>query len=60
MFHSFLNAFWQEEDGQDLVEYALLLAFIGLAATAALTTVTTNLNAVWNHINTKLATAATK
>jgi pilus assembly protein Flp/PilA len=60
MFHSFLNAFWQEEDGQDLVEYALLLAFIGLAATAALTTVTTNLNAVWSHVNSKLATAATQ
>jgi Flp pilus assembly pilin Flp len=60
MFHSFLNAFWREEDGQDLVEYALLLAFIALASIAALGTVTTNLNAVWTDINTRLATAATK
>ncbi len=39
MFHSFVNSFLKEEDGQDLVEYSLLLAFIGLAATAILTTV---------------------
>ncbi len=54
MFHSFRNTFWREEDGQDLVEYALLLGFIGLAAIAALSTVTTNLNAVWAKVNTQL------
>jgi Flp pilus assembly pilin Flp len=33
-----LKKFWNEEEGQDLVEYALLLGFISLAVTAALTT----------------------
>ena len=31
-----IRKFWFEEDGQDMVEYALLLAFIALAATALL------------------------
>ncbi len=57
MFHTFVNSFLREEDGQDLVEYSLLLAFIGLAATAVLTTVKTNINALWTKVNTKLTTA---
>jgi len=59
MFHSFVNSFLKEEDGQDLVEYSLLLAFIGLAATAVLTTVKTNITALWNKVNTKLTAADT-
>lgn len=57
MFHSFWNAFWQEEDGQDLVEYSLLLAFIALAAIAVLTSVKTNINQLWTQVNTRLTTA---
>ncbi len=30
MINSILNSFWHQEDGQDMVEYALLLAFISL------------------------------
>lgn len=30
----FLNSFWKDEQGQDLVEYALLMFFIVLAASA--------------------------
>ena len=60
MFHTFVNSFLKEEDGQDLVEYSLLLAFIGLAATAVLTTVKTNINALWTKVNTKLTTANTQ
>jgi len=58
MFYSFLKAFAREEDGQDLVEYALLLAFIALAAIASLTAVRTSLDTVWTNIETKLGTAA--
>ena len=57
MFHSFVNAFLIEEDGQDLVEYSLLLAFIALAATAVLGTVRTQINGIWTTVNTKLTTA---
>jgi pilus assembly protein Flp/PilA len=31
-----LKGLWQEEKGQDLVEYALVAALIGLASVAAL------------------------
>jgi Flp pilus assembly pilin Flp len=32
-----VGAFWRDEDGQDLLEYALLVALIALVATAAVT-----------------------
>ena len=57
MIHSFVNAFLKEEDGQDLVEYSLLLAFIALAATAVLGQVKTTLNGLWTTVNSKLTTA---
>jgi pilus assembly protein Flp/PilA len=59
MVHNFVNAFLKEEDGQDLVEYSLLLAFIGLAATAVLGTIHTSLTGIWSNINSKLSTART-
>ena len=34
-----LNRLWHEEDGQDLVEYALVAALIGLASVVALNNV---------------------
>ena len=54
-----VNSFIKEEDGQDLVEYSLLLAFIGLAATAILTTVRTSIQGLWAQVNTKMNTART-
>ena len=52
-----VKAFWQEEDGQDLVEYSLLLAFIALAAVAVLTSVKTNVATLWNDISDALSDA---
>jgi pilus assembly protein Flp/PilA len=59
MIHTFVNAFVKEEDGQDLVEYSLLLAFIGLAAVALLTNVKSSINGLWTTVNTKLTSANT-
>lgn len=56
---SALKAFWREEDGQDLVEYALLMAFIALAAVAVLTTVQTNITKLWNSVSNALQDAVT-
>lgn len=36
-FAEFARDLWKDESGQDLVEYALLLVFIALAAIAAVT-----------------------
>jgi Flp pilus assembly pilin Flp len=54
-----IRSFFKEEDGQDLVEYSLLLAFIALAAVAVLGQVKTQINGLWTKVNSKLATANT-
>ena len=54
-----IKALWQEEDGQDLVEYSLLLAFIALATIGVLTTVQGSIKTLWATISTKLGTANT-
>ena len=43
------------EDGQDLVEYALLVALISLVAIAAVSNVGTAINSVFVAISTSLA-----
>jgi pilus assembly protein Flp/PilA len=45
-----------EEEGQDLLEYALVVAIIALAATAGMKTVATDINAAFTSIGTKLTT----
>lgn len=56
---SALKAFWVEEDGQDLVEYSLLMAFIALAAVAVLGNVGTTIKGLFTNINTSLTAANT-
>ncbi|MBV9304257.1 MAG: Flp family type IVb pilin [Acidobacteriaceae bacterium] len=56
--HSLLKAFWQEEEGQDLVEYSLLLAFIALAAIALLSSAGGSIKTIWTSINSNLTSAA--
>jgi Flp pilus assembly pilin Flp len=52
-----MKAFWQEEDGQDLVEYSLLLAFIALAAVALLSSVKGQITTLWADISNALTSA---
>ncbi len=44
----------EREEGQALVEYALILALVSLAAVVALTTLGTKITGVFNSINSKL------
>ena len=53
----FLSRIVTEDDGQDLIEYALLAAFIALAAVAAVTQLGTSMNAVYTRISSTLDTA---
>jgi pilus assembly protein Flp/PilA len=55
----FLNRLWHEEDGQDMVEYSLLLGFIALAAIALISTAGGSITTIWTNISTNLASAAT-
>jgi pilus assembly protein Flp/PilA len=44
------------QGGQDLIEYALVVALIAFAAAAGMSTVATNINAAFTNIGTKLTT----
>ena len=48
------NRFVREEQGQDLIEYALLAGFISLVAVLAITNVGVGVNAVYNNIDTQV------
>jgi Flp pilus assembly pilin Flp len=58
MPNSLLMLLREEEDGQDLVEYSLLLAFIALAAIALLSAAGTSATSIWTSINSGLTNAA--
>jgi len=46
------------EEGQDLIEYALVVALIAFAAVATMKTLATDINTVYANIGTQLTTAA--
>jgi pilus assembly protein Flp/PilA len=52
-----LHLFVREEEGQDLIEYALLAAFIALAVGALLPTIRTGLQTIYTSIGAQLTTA---
>lgn len=51
------RSFWSGEEGQDLVEYSLLLAFVCLAGAALYMGMATSTTAIWSIVNTRLAAA---
>jgi Flp pilus assembly pilin Flp len=44
-----MRNFWFDDDGQDLIEYTLLLAFVALASAALFMGVGGNVNGVWDE-----------
>ena len=53
----YVNAFVRDEEGQDLIEYALLVALISLVCVLALTDAGKEVNKIFVSIKGKLATA---
>jgi pilus assembly protein Flp/PilA len=49
-----LKSLLSQEEGQDLVEYALVVALIALAATAGMRTLATNISNAFTTIGTTL------
>jgi Flp pilus assembly pilin Flp len=49
---------WRDEQGQDLIEYTLMLAFVALASAALFSTAGTSINQIWSKTNAQLTTAA--
>ncbi len=56
---TFLTGLWREEQGQDLIEYTLMLAFVALASAALFSSAGTSVNLIWSKTNSQLSTAAT-
>ena len=50
--------FLREKDGQDTMEYTLLLGFVALAAAAIFPVVTASIKTIWNVASNHLANAA--
>jgi Flp pilus assembly pilin Flp len=59
MINSTLQAFWNGEEGQDMVEYSLLLAFIALAAVGLLSGIKTQISGLWSTISSTLSSTNT-
>ena len=54
----FLLRLAREDEGQDLIEYALLAGFIALASVAMITNIGSGVNDVFTSVNTDVAAAA--
>ena len=52
---AFWTRFWKETEGQDLVEYALIVAAIALGMIAAVRGITTALSSLYESISAALA-----
>jgi pilus assembly protein Flp/PilA len=53
MIRTFMNLH-NEESGQDLIEYALVVALIALAATAGMSSLANGINSAFTRLNTIL------
>ncbi len=57
--NQFLYRFWREEDGQDLIEYSLLITFIAIATAAVVGQGQNSIRAIWGASNSTLVQANT-
>ncbi|HEY1910914.1 MAG TPA: Flp family type IVb pilin [Vicinamibacterales bacterium] len=55
---SHLQSFARNDEGQDLLEYALLVALIAVVAVTAVTAAGTTVSGIFNTITTKLTASA--
>ena len=54
-----VRSFVTEENGQDLIEYTLLMAFVALASAALFIGAGGSIKTIWTISNTQLSNAAT-
>ena len=54
---SAVRQFVKDENGQDLIEYTLLLAFVALASAALFTSAGGSISGIWGNASTQLSTA---
>jgi pilus assembly protein Flp/PilA len=49
-----LHNLWKEEQGQDLVEYALLVVLVALAAVTAMSSLASNISSAFANASSQL------
>jgi Flp pilus assembly pilin Flp len=54
---TFLRNFWNDEQGQDLIEYTLLMAFVALASAALFLGAGGSIKGIWTVTNSQLTAA---
>jgi Flp pilus assembly pilin Flp len=54
---TFLRNLWNEEQGQDLIEYTLLMAFVALASAALFIGAGGSVKGIWSTTNSQLTAA---
>jgi Flp pilus assembly pilin Flp len=54
---TYLRNFWKEQEGQDLIEYTLLLAFVALVAAGLFIQAGTVTAGIWGTANSMLTSA---
>jgi len=52
-----IESFWEDERGQDMVEYSLLLAFVCLSGAALFIGMGKTTSTLWGIVNNRLAAA---
>ena len=55
---TFVRNFWNDEQGQDLIEYTLLMAFVALASAALFIGAGGSVKSIWTVANNQLSNAA--
>ena len=54
----FYKRLWQDTEGQDLVEYALMVGMVAVAAVAAMPALSTSISKVFSKVTSTLTSAA--
>ena len=54
-----IRRFWNDDQGQDLIEYTLLMAFVALASAALFIGAGGSVQGIWTTTNSQLAAANT-
>ena len=52
-----LKMFWQDDSGQDLIEYTLLLAFVALASASLYRSAGNSVQGIWSNTSSQLVAA---
>lgn len=55
---SFCKRLWKDTQGQDLVEYALMVGLVAVAAVAVVPQMATQINTIFNKVTSVLTSAA--